>query len=363
MSLNPFQSLFEWTPAGSSLRVPLLASVSVGIPVILGILFQQPRMAMVAATGAMVILYMPHPARSLCCAMKRMLACSAGFVICYALASATTFHPIVAAAAIAVLAMVATTICRCYDVPAPRSFFFILVACIASNATFNLAEIPLRALLMAGGCLVSCGVAALYLLLRKQRIKKPAALPEPLRPRMGAILIEAFIIGLFVGIAMAVARLFHLQNPYWVPISCAAILQGGTFRAVWQRNIHRIAGTAIGMVLWWSLLPWVRDPTTMAVTIILLVFAVQHLVRRHYGLAIIFVTPLTVAYAEYASGSAAVHGLLTLRLANIVFGSLIGAFGGWVLYHPSWWLPVEQRLNRLFGWPRRQAVFDCSPRP
>ncbi|RYD28687.1 MAG: FUSC family protein, partial [Verrucomicrobiaceae bacterium] len=52
--------LLEWRSPGLSWHVPFLAALGVGIPVFLGVWAGQPRHAMLAATGAMVILYLPQ---------------------------------------------------------------------------------------------------------------------------------------------------------------------------------------------------------------------------------------------------------------------------------------------------------------
>ncbi|RYD31013.1 MAG: FUSC family protein [Verrucomicrobiaceae bacterium] len=125
------------------------------------------------------------------------------------------------------------------------------------------------------------------------------------------------------------------------------MLQGGTFRAVWHRNVHRIAGTALGMGISWFLFPRVPDPVMMAVTVTILVFIVEYLVSRNYGLAVIFITPLTVCFAEFASGGVPIHGLFATRLLDIVIGSLIGAAGGSILHHPDWCRRMEASLVRF----------------
>ena len=49
-------------------------------------------------------------------------------------------------------------------------------------------------------------------------------------------------------------RAFSLQRAYWVPVSCLAVIQEVSLRAVWNRQLQRIAGTAVGLLLAMALL-------------------------------------------------------------------------------------------------------------
>lgn len=57
---------------------------------------------------------------------------------------------------------------------------------------------------------------------------------------------ESAIFASFVGGSLMIATILKLENPYWVPVSCAAIMQGVNRRHIWERGIHRVTGTFIG---------------------------------------------------------------------------------------------------------------------
>src|SRR5690606_16529502 len=97
------------------------------------------------------------------------------------------------------------------------------------------------------GGLGTCTLAALYSL-TLGRSAEATRTPAALDGRQRRIALEAAVMGLLVGGSWLVAVLAGLDNPYWVPISCAAIMQGASFTAVWQRNVHRLAGTALGLL-------------------------------------------------------------------------------------------------------------------
>jgi uncharacterized membrane protein YccC len=137
-----------------------------------------------------------------------------------------------------------------------------------------------------------------------------------------------------------------LHNPYWVPVSCAAVMQGATFRAVRQRNVHRIIGTIPGMAIAWLILDQDLAAWQLALVITGLSFAIEALVTRNYGLAVMFITPLTLLFAD-ASSALDTEKLITIRLANIVLGSMLGYLGGWVIYQRQWFLKLEYGIRRL----------------
>ncbi|MFZ1753216.1 MAG: FUSC family protein, partial [Caldilineaceae bacterium] len=107
-----------------------------------------------------------------------------------------------------------------------------------------------------------------------------------------AIVLEAGTIGLFVGGSYLSALAIGLSNPYWVPVSCAAVMQGATFRAIWHRNVHRILGTIPGMAIAWFILVLDPAPWQLALIITALSFVIETLITRNYGLAVIFTQSL-----------------------------------------------------------------------
>lgn len=349
--------LLEWKTPRQSWHIPLLAALCVAVPVMAGVWSDHPKESMLGVSGAMVILYLPQAPRSLSGRMLRLIVCSLGFAISHALGSLGSAHPLAAAPALGAITVLAITMCRIHRLPPPGSFFFVLTASIACNAPFDPGTILQRTGMVAAGSMVSCVVALVYCVWSSRRA---APIPDVNTEdrQLSAILVEAGIIGCSVAFSLVVARILKLENPYWVPISCAAILQGGTFRAVWHRKVHRIVGTILGMGICWLVFPRVPDPKMLAFVVVGLVFVVEYLVPRHYGLAVIFITPLTVIFAEFASGGAPMDGLFFTRVIDIILGSLIGAIGGWLLHHPRWCRKLEDLVKQM---PGLASLHECIP--
>jgi uncharacterized membrane protein YccC len=122
-------------------------------------------------------------------------------------------------------------------------------------------------------------------------------------------------------------------------------MQGASFRAVWQRNVHRVIGTLIGMGLAWLILSLSPGVWALALIITALSFIIETLVTRNYGLAVIFITPLTVIFADSTTAIGASDTLIQSRLVDIVLGSSFGFVGGWVIHHPRLFRALEARMK------------------
>ncbi|MBM7457253.1 putative membrane protein YccC [Oceanisphaera litoralis] len=320
---------------------PLIASLCVGLPVLLGAYFGRFDYGILACMGGLVILYLPQApvARR----MVTMVVCSFGFTVCFTLGVLASFNPWFSALMLGVTTLLITLICRYWALPPPGRFFFIMIASVASTLPFDLSQVPTQVGLMALGGMLACMLAFGYSLLVPAEAQ-PAPAISAIERHILVIMLESAIFGVFVGGSFLLAHLLGLDNPYWVPISCAAIMQGNSFKMVWHRQIHRIAGTAIGMGLAWVIFALSLEPLQLAVVIILLNFIIESLVVRNYGMAVIFITPLTVLLAEVAAHTLSPEQLVLTRMFDIILGSVIGLVGGWVLHHP-----------RLLDYARRRA--------
>jgi uncharacterized membrane protein YccC len=153
---------------------------------------------------------------------------------------------------------------------------------------------------------------------------------------------------MFVGISLLLAQSLQLEKAYWVPVSCLAVIQGVSVRAIWNKQLHRIAGTSIGLLVSWGLLSLTMDKWMICLTIMLLTFMIEMIVVRHYALAAIFITPLTILLAEAATME---HGTVTLliqaRFFDTVLGCLVGLTGGICLHSPAFRKTVGDQMKRL----------------
>lgn len=339
---SAFKGLFALNNVRRPWHLPVAAGFTIGAPAILGALTDTFAEAMIACLGAMVFLYM-SPSRT-ASRMLTMILCTFGFMACLTLATLAASITGLAPIALFVIAFAVIVITRYYRLPPPGSFFFILASCIAMAMPFDIAATPERVGLIAIGGMWSVFMAFIYSLLTGAH--KTESDPVQVDERVNAILLEALFLSLCIAGSYGFALLLELSNPYWVPISCAAILQGATFRMVWHRNVHRIAGTVIGMFLASAIFSFHPSALVLALCVCVLQTIVEMLIVKNYGLAVIFITPLTVIMAEITSSGVDATLLLEHRLIDIVLGSVIGFIGGTLFHRTDFFRDLELKMER-----------------
>jgi hypothetical protein len=244
-------------------------------------------------------------------------------------------------------------LCRFFALAPPGSLFFVMAAAIGAYSPVEFLQIPTFVGLLAMGSLLACLIGFFYSLYTLRLA--PAQPVQPLPPlNFDFVVFDSLVIGVFVGISLVLAQLLQLDRPYWVPVSCLAVIQGVSLRAVWNKQVHRIAGTAIGLVVAWGLLMLPLDKWSVSLMMMVLAFVIEMLVVRHYGLAVVFITPLTILLADATQlGHGMPNAILEARLVDTVLGSLVGLAGGLCLHSPTFRDKLGRQIRRL--WPSRSA--------
>ena len=154
-------------------------------------------------------------------------------------------------------------------------------------------------------------------------------------------------------LALLIAVTLQLSNPYWAAVSCFLIIQGIHLRTMWIKQIHRLLGTVLGVVLASWMLSWGLSIWGVALAILTMMLCIETLVDRHYGLAVIFITPLTIFIAEYGSGlpfsESAYQEVIRTRLFDTVIGCLVGLSGGVVMHSTNLRIPLRRIENWLLA--------------
>ncbi len=118
----------------------------------------------------------------------------------------------------------------------------------------------------------------------------------------------------------------ELGNPYWITISCAAVLQGRKLNVIMYRNVQRIVGGVFGLLVGMFLFSLDLNVIQTIIVITILNFFVEYAMVRNYGLANFFTNPLALLLANLSSG-AFVNDLVGNRFIGLVVGSIIGFIG------------------------------------
>jgi uncharacterized membrane protein YccC len=330
-------------------ELPLCAALASGLPLLLGAAVGDIGPGLIASLGGLVFLYCPNT--PLHHRMVMLMACAFGMTACYALGQLGQLVPALLVPLIALACMLVTMICRFYALGPPGSLFFVMAATIAAYTPTSLGQMAAHIGLLALGCMQACLIALLYSLYIVRR-RPPHAAPQLQAPNFDFIVFDSVLIAVFVALALALAQVLGLDRPYWAPVSCLAVIQGQSLRAVWTKQAHRITGTVLGLLFAGLLLALPLTPWSLACLMTALTFVVELLVVRHYGVAMIFITPLTLLLAEAAHlGQGSTSALLQARLLDTLLGSLVGLLGGYCLHHAS--------VRRVLGEPLRRLL---SPR-
>jgi hypothetical protein len=330
--MSILQQLFVFKQTDRKWHLPVIAGLCVGIPVIAGYYTGNMADGKLASMAALVILYIQS--QDIARSMVVLMACSFGILISFTVGIVFGFNPYVASLVLGLYACtVHLALYYLKMVRPPGNFFFIMVASVALSMPHDLATVPHKIGLVGMGTMLACTLGLVYNLLT---LKKSQSAREVITVSKNQYVnfIESLTFGFIVGLSLLIAYLLKLETPYWVPTSCAAVMQGVSVSHVWQRSVQRIVGTFIGLVFSWIILLLNPSLLTICMSIILLQTIVEFLVVRNYGIAVIFITVLTIFLAE--SGPALTidpTNLIRARFFDILTGSLVGAFGGWLLYN------------------------------
>lgn len=295
-----------------------------------GLGFENLQAGLMASLPGIVILHLPSTNFSE--RMFTILICAFGFMISFLIGLLFSFNPFISSLVFGLFALFVHWVCLYLKVRPPGSFFFIMLAAVSSCMPFNLSLIPLKLGLIGLGAINATTLAFLYSLMTLKTDKMSKA--PALNPDKFEKFFEALILGVFMFASMLLGKMMKIENPYWIPISCAAVMQAGSTYTIWQRTFHRLLGTFIGIGLCWLILSFAQTPLALCLSIIALQFIIEMLVVRNYAFAVIFITPLTILLTE--AGNPLIFKpelIIPARLDNIIIGSAIGALGGWAIYH------------------------------
>jgi uncharacterized membrane protein YccC len=325
--------LFTVRPSDRPWQMPIAAAMASGLPLFVGVWFGHLDYGLVSSLGGQVFLHLPPT--PLHHRMAGLMALAFTMTACYALGAIAHHLPLATVPLVFVLTTLVTMLCRFYRVAPPGPLFFVMAAVIAVYTPMPVPEIPRMVGLLAMGTILATVIAFLYSLhTLRNRPAEPIPAPDD---GFDHVILEPLIIGASVGVAMAIALGLQMDRAYWVPISCLAVIQGASLRAVWTRQFHRILGTALGLVLTTAILSLPLEPWSIAAVMMTLTFFIEIAIVRHYAFAAILITPLTVLLADAAilgHGHGLPTGLIAARFVDICLGSVLGLAGAVVLYSP-----------------------------
>ena len=104
-------------------------------------------------------------------------------------------------------------------------------------------------------------------------------------------------------LAAALGAALGLHRTYWVLLAVVATLQAGRSRRLTAvRGVNRVLGTLVGVAAFALLALLAPQGLLLALVVGLLQLVTELVIVRHYGLALVFITPLALTIAEAGSG-------------------------------------------------------------
>ena len=135
--------------------------------------------------------------------------------------------------------------------------------------------------------------------------------------------VAAYVVA--VGAAGSVSAMAHVQHANWAMAAAAVPLAATGIAHRITRGLHRIVGTLLGIgVTALVLLPWgPLDPFGLGLLVAVLQFPTEYFMSRHYGLALVFFTPLILIMSCLAHPTPP-GPLLANRAVETAGGAVIG---------------------------------------
>ena len=344
-----WRQLVAFQPTRRRWPMPLAAALASGLPLLAGVAQGDIGAGLAGSLGGLVFLYLPETPMHH--RMVTLMACGFALTACYTLGLGVQASGLVAMRVplLALVALLVTMVARYYRLPPPGPLFFVMAAAIGAYTPVSATLLTAQVGALFLGVLLAALIAFIYSL---AMLARWPALPVPERrpASFDFVVVDAVVIAAAVGVSLLLAELLRLPRPYWVPVSCLAVVQGVSLRAVWNRQLQRVAGSAVGLLAAFVLLSLPLDAWRIAGMVMALTFVVEWLVVRHYGLAVVFITPLTLLLAEAAvlGHGAAVDALVRARFNDTLLGCVVGLLAGVWLHSP--------RLRRWVADPLRALV-------
>lgn len=328
------RAVFAVAPAQNDHLAALRVALSVAVPSLALLVFGRPDLIIYAVFGAFTAMYGRAESHQLRLRHQLQAAClllaGVGAGVLLSAQHVDTWALIAAEAAFAALASLQAD--RAGLRPAGPFFsIFALGAC----ASVPLSIAPWTALLIAAGS-AAFSVLVGFAGWTRTRLWVPGAGRQvsPLRgPRLARAATQACRYLIAVAAAGSIGLLAGMGHPHWAMAAAAVPLAvEGTTRRVY-RGVHRILGTFAGLGVTAIILFADPGTTVLALLVIAFQFPTELYMARHYGLALVFFTPLILIMTQLAAPADA-GSLIVDRGLETLLGALAGIATALILRSP-----------------------------
>ena len=154
----------------------------------------------------------------------------------------------------------------------------------------------------------------------KELPRTPQLRPAAFRDAQVWVTILQNLVGVLLAGGLALAS--GVGHPYWAVVSVVAVLPPPRAAHSISRAVHRIVGTVLGVAV--TALVLLPGPSVWVLIAVIAIgqFGAEILIGKHYGAALLFITPLALTVAHLASPGA-VPTLLIDRVVETALGGVV----------------------------------------
>lgn len=323
--------------ASLSLEVGFRAALAVAVPLIVLLAVARLDLAAYATFGAFTALYGRNEPYRLRLRSVSIAAVALLVSISLGVAVAVAGEPLWLVTVLLVLIVVAgTVLATAFQLLPTQPLFFVFALLVCAAVPTTAADALPRIGLAAAAAAFSWVLTLSGWIVRRwagdRAARTGAVLLKKLHRRPGVdttVLRDArvwFTAGqnaVGVLIAGAVALSLGLGHAYWAVVSLVAVIPPARAAHSISRSLHRILGTVGGVGVAAAVLSWSPPPAAVILVIVVCQFFAEMLVGRHYGSALLFITPMALAVSHLAA-PAPLGALVTDRVIETALGAGIG---------------------------------------
>ena len=137
--------------------------------------------------------------------------------------------------------------------------------------------------------------------------------------------------GIVLSAATIIAFSFTFNRPYWIPLSCAAVMLGSTIMSTFHRAIQRCTGTILGLILANIILSFQPQGFMIVIINVTLTLLTELFIVKNYAVAAVFITPNALLLAESSTKNYNTYFFASARITDILIGAAIGLIGTYII--------------------------------
>lgn len=329
MPSDVLRSLVAIGPSNGSHRIALRAALSVLVPLLVLDATGHLTWTMYAAFGAFTSLYGRERIRA--DRVRLQLVAGAWMTGCVTVGAVIAASDHRSWLAVPVAAVVATAAAYRSAVEGwhpPGSLFQVFGIAAVASVPATRADVVPALLVSAASALFAVLLGNVGAVLRHVRRGEVAELTSPIGGSTAGAGRYAVLAGLGVLIAGSLANTFDIGRPYWAMVSAVVPLAARALPAQVIRGVHRLVGTALGLLVAWLLLSLDMHGTAAILAVGVLQALAELVVGRNYALALAFITPLALLMGNIVR-PVPTSMLLADRGLETLIGVTVGVAIGW----------------------------------